>query len=372
MKDDQTMTTRMFLIAGLLAAVVFTGAAGGQDKKDLPDVQQKVPPIDAKALEDATAAKAAADLLEAAYEGKTPPEAVRELIAILRGSGTGGGDGWFGPAETRYTWQWLAKLHDIDPEKGVITPQTFRGSEALFARLDRDKDGQITAQDLDWSRTNKSTKPKGNQAKAVDPQKADARRAMLLRSLFAQEVGSMNEGPHVGQPAPNFKLRTLDGKETVELAKVIGKKPLVLVFGNYTCGPFCNAYPSVEPIYERFKADANFLMVYVRETHPTDGWNLGVDVKQPTTYAERISVAELFYKKVAPTIPVLVDEMNDPAGHAYSGMPSRLYVIDTQGIVAFKNGRGPFGFKTGEMEQALVMMLLDQTLQQQQLDPKRD
>jgi hypothetical protein len=36
-----------------------------------------------------------------------------------------------------------------------------------------------------------------------------------------------------------------------------------------------------------------------------------------------------------------------------------LYVIDTQGIVAYKSGRGPFGFRVGEMEQALVMTLLD-------------
>jgi hypothetical protein len=57
---------------------------------------------------------------------------------------------------------------------------------------------------------------------------------------------------------------------------------------------------------------------------------------------------------------VLVDEINDPAGHAYSGMPSRLYVIDRQGVVTFKSGRGPFGFRVGEMEQALAMCLLEQ------------
>jgi hypothetical protein len=54
-----------------------------------------------------------------------------------------------------------------------------------------------------------------------------------------------------------------------------------------------------------------------------------------------------------------VDEINDPVGHAYSGMPSRLYVIDTRGVVAYKSGRGPFGFRVGEMEQSLAMTLLD-------------
>ena len=58
-------------------------------------------------------------------------------------------------------------------------------------------------------------------------------------------------------------------------------------------------------------------------------------------------------------MPVVVDEISDPVGHAYSGMPARLYVIDTQGKVAFKSGRGPFGFKTPEMEQALAMCLLE-------------
>lgn len=58
----------------------------------------------------------------------------------------------------------------------------------------------------------------------------------------------------------------------------------------------------------------------------------------------------------------LVDEMNDPVGNAYSGMPARLYLIDSDGKVAYKIGRGPFGFKPGELEQALVMMILEQQL----------
>jgi hypothetical protein len=59
------------------------------------------------------------------------------------------------------------------------------------------------------------------------------------------------------------------------------------------------------------------------------------------------------------SIPLLVDEIDDRVGHAYSGMPSRLYVIDTEGKVAYKSGRGPFGFKPAEMEQALVLLLIN-------------
>ena len=58
-------------------------------------------------------------------------------------------------------------------------------------------------------------------------------------------------------------------------------------------------------------------------------------------------------------MPLLVDGMDDPVGKAYSGMPDRLYVIGRDGRVAYKGGRGPFGYKPGEMEQAIIMLLLD-------------
>jgi len=85
---------------------------------------------------------------------------------------------------------------------------------------------------------------------------------------------------------------------------------------------------------------------------------------------ERVKVAQRFVSQVKPTIPVLVDELNDPVGHAYSGMPARLYMIDARGSVAYKSGRGPFAFLTGEMEQALAMTLLDPTMSKQQAVPK--
>jgi len=107
--------------------------------------------------------------------------------------------------------------------------------------------------------------------------------------------------------------------------------------------------------------------VYVREAHPSDGWalsgndKLGISVAQPKHFDERREVATTCCASLKMTIPMVVDEIDDRAGIAYSGMPDRLYVIDSKGRVAFKGGRGPFGFKPGEMEQALVMSLLEAT-----------
>ena len=109
-----------------------------------------------------------------------------------------------------------------------------------------------------------------------------------------------------------------------------------------------------------------FLAVYVREAHPTDGWRMesndaaGVVFAQPQSLGERMGVADKCCQSLVMTMPLLVDDLNDRVGHLYSGMPDRLYIIDREGRVAYKGGRGPFGFKPGEMGQALEMLLLEE------------
>ncbi len=350
------------------------------------------------------------DQLEQAYADQTPPEAVRMLIAISRGSHLGPGEGWFGPAQSRYSWNWLAARHGVAAD-GAIAQADFRGPAAQFTRLDRNRDGRVDAEDLDWSDGNlwvrqaylvnrlfrrvdaggdgRLTREKwlkffdqaaGNKGELHDEDLRDALLAgvssafqpgdaptkdVLIRGLFSGEIGSMNEGPQINDRAPDFSLKTLDGRQTIRLHDVVGAKPVVLVFGNYTCAPFRSMFPGVEEAARRFADEAVFLAIYVREAHPTDGWRMisnervGVQATQPKTYAERVAVAAQCAARLKPTMPLLVDEINDPTGNAYSGMPARLYVIDCAGQVAYKGGRGPFGFKTGEMEQALVMTLLD-------------
>ena len=116
----------------------------------------------------------------------------------------------------------------------------------------------------------------------------------------------------------------------------------------------------------RYGDDVEFLAVYVREAHPVDGWRMesndkaGIAVSQPKTMKERLGVAEQCRGRLEINMPLLVDELDDRVGRAYSGMPDRLYLIDRGGRVDYKGGRGPFGFKPGELEQSIIMMLLDE------------
>jgi hypothetical protein len=108
-----------------------------------------------------------------------------------------------------------------------------------------------------------------------------------------------------------------------------------------------------------------FLAVYVREAHPSDGWRMesndraGVCFAQPRTTPERIAVAGKCCQALKITMPLLIDRIDDRVGHLYSGMPDRLYVVGKDGRIVYKAGRGPFGFNPAEMEQALALHLLD-------------
>lgn len=128
-------------------------------------------------------------------------------------------------------------------------------------------------------------------------------------------------------------------------------------------------------MYRLYKDKADFVAVYVREAHPSDGWALsgndkiGISVTQHKDFAERCEVAGKCCGSLKMTIPMVVDEIDDRVGIAYSGMPDRLYVVDTSGRVAYKGGRGPFGYKPPEMEQALVMLLMDESKPQKKEAP---
>ena len=116
----------------------------------------------------------------------------------------------------------------------------------------------------------------------------------------------------------------------------------------------------------RYADQVEFLAVYVREAHPIGGWRMesndkvGIAVEQPKTMAQRLGVAKMCSGRLEINMPLVVDEIDDRVGRAYSGQPDRLYLVDREGRVAYKGGRGPFGFKPGELEQSIVMMLMEE------------
>jgi len=89
---------------------------------------------------------------------------------------------------------------------------------------------------------------------------------------------------------------------------------------------------------------------------------VGVTLAQPKTLEARYLAASKCCQALHLSMPLLVDTIDDQVNRAYSGFPDRLYLIDRQGKVAYKGGRGPYGYKPRQLEQNLLMMLMEEKM----------
>jgi thiol-disulfide isomerase/thioredoxin len=183
--------------------------------------------------------------------------------------------------------------------------------------------------------------------------------AFMLLPLEAMWTRARRGALEVGQTAPDFDLSTLDGTARVRLSVLRGGKPVVLVFGSYTCPPFRREIAAVQQVFETYRDRASFFFVYVEEAHARDVWPLASNVKAnvvyetPRTAAERGRIASTCMQALAVRMPILVDDIDNRTVDAYAAWPTRMYVIDPTGAVAFKSRPGPFGFAAAELERAL-------------------
>jgi hypothetical protein len=124
---------------------------------------------------------------------------------------------------------------------GRVTREEWR---AFFPRAAKGKD-QLTA--AAWAEAlEASVAPPEEMVQSVErvkgPAYADKRspgdgpgiEPLRVLSFLRGESGSFLEGPGLDDVAPDFTLKTIDGKESIHLSSYRGDKPLVLIFGNYT------------------------------------------------------------------------------------------------------------------------------------------
>lgn len=101
---------------------------------------------------------------------------------------------------------------------------------------------------------------------------------------------------------------------------------------------------------------AVFRTIYIKEAHPSDEWQMDSNLKesvcyvQPKDLAGRVRIANDFVKRFDYKIPLLIDDVDNACENLYAGWPERLYVIDENGVIAYKGGTGPFDFHPEEVE----------------------
>lgn len=103
----------------------------------------------------------------------------------------------------------------------------------------------------------------------------------------------------------------------------------------------------------------NFLVVYIREAHPEEGWvvtpnrDAGITINDPTNTGERVEVAASCALNLKIRMPVIVDDIDDNIAAAYGALPDRLYLVGKGGRIAFQGDEGPWGFDPTALEAAI-------------------
>jgi hypothetical protein len=109
----------------------------------------------------------------------------------------------------------------------------------------------------------------------------------------------------------------------------------------------------------RYKDNVEFLLVYIREAHPTDGWQAPVNVRQgillgtAKDLGQKEEYASSCVRNLGIKFATVVDEMDARTELNYMGWPDRLYLIGKDGRIAWKGDPGPQGFKPPELEAAI-------------------
>lgn len=120
-------------------------------------------------------------------------------------------------------------------------------------------------------------------------------------------------------------------------------------------------------LYDRFRDQVAFFVVYIKEAHPEDGWvvheNRDVDIRvlDPRSDDARREVAETCMVRTSIRIPMLVDAEDNAVASAYGAWPDRLYLVGLDGRIAFQGEPGPFGFVPAALERAIVVELTQST-----------
>ena len=89
---------------------------------------------------------------------------------------------------------------------------------------------------------------------------------------------------------------------------------------------------------------------------------VSLDLYDPKTIEDRRTAAGDCAESLKYGVKTYVDEMHDPVNKAYAAWPTRLYLINKEGIVIYAGGLGPFGFKPSEFKQAVEEHLAEENL----------
>ena len=111
-------------------------------------------------------------------------------------------------------------------------------------------------------------------------------------------------------------------------------------------------------MYKAYKDKVEFLLIYIREAHPSRSSPSGrptpnrysrVHITQHKNIEERIVAATKCVQGLKISLPTLIDDMAGAFQRKYGGFPAGTTIVDLEGKVLFAS-RGPTGAKPRDAE----------------------
>ena len=92
---------------------------------------------------------------------------------------------------------------------------------------------------------------------------------------------------------------------------------------------------SLRQLYSKYSSDIQFLVIYIREVHPSDGWDVYAKNRlyTPKTIEKRRKTAKACRETMKHETQAYVDEMDDKVMVAYAAWPERLYLVGKDGRI---------------------------------------
>lgn len=185
---------------------------------------------------------------------------------------------------------------------------------------------------------------------------SDAARERELAAAMQAKLDAANHRPVAGSVAPEFRATRLHSHHRASLDRLRGHGPVLLVFGSYTCPNFRAAAPALNKLYDKYKSKLPFYLVYIREAHANGQWQStrnerqGVSLAPAKNMPEKMEHAAFCIRKLRIDFPALVDGTDGEAERAYAAWPSRAYLIDATGRIAYSSGLTEQDFNAGKWE----------------------
>lgn len=107
-------------------------------------------------------------------------------------------------------------------------------------------------------------------------------------------------------------------------------------------------------IVEKYKDVFTYIVLYINEAHPTNGWYIGDElykIKTHTSIHDRKQAASYLDDDLHRDVHVFLDNLENQGQTTFGVKYERLYVLHPSKMqVLYQGGNGPFGYDLDDLD----------------------